>query len=161
MLLRSLNLAVGLSNDTQMIVLQVYTGIIGQVPRTMPISKSQRQWLNKISMYLPAPVFADRQLHVVLSRATFPGSFKTVIRQFLNSDRNMTKNVVPKKNKHRSYTSFQLYLCFTYMFEQLPHTYPAKVGTIMQANVLLFVAILCLFGCVNSSIQILLPPLNT
>ena len=62
----------------------------------MTINKSQGQWLNKIGVYLPEPIFGHRQLYVALSRSTSPQRLKILIKKQPGKDPNTTKNIMYK-----------------------------------------------------------------
>jgi len=65
-----------------------------RVTFSMTVNKSQGQTLNRVSLFLPQPVFSHGQLYIALSRITSYQSIKILI----NDDQKcQTKNVVYSK----------------------------------------------------------------
>ena len=70
MMLRNLNQAYGLCNETRMIVNRRQYPL--RLCYAMTINKNQGQSLKQVALYLPWKVFTHGQLYVALSRVTTP-----------------------------------------------------------------------------------------
>ncbi|CAN0906256.1 ATP-dependent DNA helicase PIF1 [Linum grandiflorum] len=116
MLLRNLNRAAGLCNDTRILLTNLgdhvlrsiivggtMEGTVVVIPRrqypirlcyAMTINKSQGQTLEKVGLFLPKLVFAHGQLYVAVSRVRSAKGLHIVLQTHFSKSESTTRNIV-------------------------------------------------------------------